>query len=241
MTSQGVAKNAGGRPLERSEAKRAAIAVRTTPTIKDRLARSAEARGRSITQEVEARVEQSFELDDLLGHVETKQLLVELARQIAKAEAATGKLWSTDVATHEAATVLMKHAIRTARPLPPNYQQTAELRTKLEACLERKSSLTVFLLSCGAIADNRGLAALIGLGKPFYAEEDEAHWRHPNTNEEPLSPEDRILLHDTLEEWRGLDQLEINSLEQMQESVGPHIDALKAGESIAETILGGDF
>lgn len=59
--------SAGGRPLEREEAKRSAVAVRTTPAIKAALVEAAEASGRSLTQEIEARLEASFRRDRSIG------------------------------------------------------------------------------------------------------------------------------------------------------------------------------
>lgn len=67
MMAKNEGQSAGGRPPEREEAKRAAVAVRTTPAIKALLVEAAEASGRSITQEIEARLEASFRSDRHLG------------------------------------------------------------------------------------------------------------------------------------------------------------------------------
>lgn len=55
----------GGRPRHyKGEVKKAAIAVRTAPSIRDRLRLEASANGRSVTQEVEIRLVRSFDEQD---------------------------------------------------------------------------------------------------------------------------------------------------------------------------------
>lgn len=56
--------NKGGRPTDHpGEVKKAAIAVRTAPSIRDRLREAAKANGRSVTQEIEMRLVRSFDED----------------------------------------------------------------------------------------------------------------------------------------------------------------------------------
>lgn len=51
-------------PHHEGEIKKAAIAVRTAPSIRERLRTAAKANGRSVTQEVEIRLVRSFNEDD---------------------------------------------------------------------------------------------------------------------------------------------------------------------------------
>lgn len=120
MTSEQIEEKRGGRPVERDEPKRAAIAVRTTPAIKERLQAAAAERGRSITQEVEARIEESFEAQDLLGGVETRQAFSAVAAQIKRMQDATGKHWLADVATHAAVRILADRIFASLEPRPEN-------------------------------------------------------------------------------------------------------------------------
>jgi hypothetical protein len=86
----------GGRKPERGEAKRSAIAVRTTATIKAKLDAAADEAGRSLTQEVEKRLEASVAISET---GETHELLAAIAGEIARAEALTGKRWHRDLKT----------------------------------------------------------------------------------------------------------------------------------------------
>jgi hypothetical protein len=89
----------GGRKPERGEAKRSAIAVRTTPTIKAKLEAAADEQNRSVTQEVEARLEASLAMDHPERTAETIRLLGALAAEIERAEQLTGKRWHNDLKT----------------------------------------------------------------------------------------------------------------------------------------------
>lgn len=89
----------GGRKPEGDEVKRSAVAVRTTPTIKARLAEAAEEAGRSVTQEIEARLEASLAYDQPERTPETIRLLGAVAADIERAEKLTGKRWHKDVVT----------------------------------------------------------------------------------------------------------------------------------------------
>lgn len=116
MTEQ----NKGGRPTERGEVKNAAVAVRTTPTIKAALKRAADEAGRSITQEIERRIEVSLSGDRVRRSVETEALLNDLAREIDQIEQARGKRWHKDLETWAAVAEAIKGgAIERARPDKP--------------------------------------------------------------------------------------------------------------------------
>ena len=89
----------GGRKPEGNEPKRAAVAVRTTPALKAKLEAAAADSGRSVTQEIEARLEASldFKWDGL--DVKAQELFVAIARDIRRAEELTGKRWHKHLPT----------------------------------------------------------------------------------------------------------------------------------------------
>lgn len=102
-------KNKGGRPAHYDgETKKAAIAVRTAPSVRDKLKAAAEEAGRSVTQEVEARLEASLEKDAGARSPETERLLNRIAAEIAEVEAATKKRWHKDRKTAGALMEMME-------------------------------------------------------------------------------------------------------------------------------------
>ncbi len=69
-----------GRPaLPSDKGKRHAVGIRTTRELKDLLQRAADLSGRSVAQEIEFRLEQSFEVEKTLGGPQTQKLLRTLA------------------------------------------------------------------------------------------------------------------------------------------------------------------
>lgn len=101
--------NLGGRPRHHEgEVKKAAIAVRTAPSIRDALKKAADESGRSITQEVEARLVASLERDGGARTPETERLLTEIGNAIAEIENWTGKRWHRDRKTYGAVLQMME-------------------------------------------------------------------------------------------------------------------------------------
>jgi len=133
----------GGRPSERDEAKRAAVAVRTTPTIKAMLKAAADARGRSITQEIEQRLERSFDDERLLGGSASASLLRRLLSLIEDAETEAGAAWHESyVAYHAVRRSLLEgipQLMALRRPPMPNEPAILEAereRSKIEQDLQ---------------------------------------------------------------------------------------------------------
>lgn len=58
-------KNLGGRPRHHEEAKRCPLNMRTTPQLREKMAAAAAANGRSLSSEVEFRLERSFLIDEM--------------------------------------------------------------------------------------------------------------------------------------------------------------------------------
>ena len=69
----------GRKPKPEGEAKRVPLGMRTTPLVRQRLEEAAARSGRSLAQEVELRLERSFEFEDLIDTA--------ISRTFAKAEA----------------------------------------------------------------------------------------------------------------------------------------------------------
>src|SRR3546814_14184469 len=65
-----------GRPREHDEVKRSALTIRTTPSIKDAISAAAERSGRSVTQEIELRLQESLQAEQNAGSPETHRLLM---------------------------------------------------------------------------------------------------------------------------------------------------------------------
>jgi DNA-binding CsgD family transcriptional regulator len=88
------------------EGRRPPVSFRTTEEMRDQLERAASASGRSITQEIEHRLEQSFREEDLLsryfGSDEAIELLKELSLIINHQMIRSGRSWRDDHATREA-------------------------------------------------------------------------------------------------------------------------------------------
>lgn len=240
MSSEQSSKNVGGRPSERDEPKRAAIAVRTTPTIKARLSDAAEARGRSITQEVEARIEQSFDLEDSLGGPQTMALMIELARQIAKAEVATGKAWHRDTKTHRAGLKLVETALKASRPRPEKYDEGQRLAQELSKASKRFVQTTSLLQDSGVITDARNALLARFDDEPVWKVAPEKHWHFPDDDGRKLTQEDMNILRDILKEWEELREVLATLKGQVDAIMGPHFAEQRAGDELAEKIIRGE-
>ena len=106
-----------GRPALPAEQKRQQIGVRTSPDLKEALEIAAKANGRSVAQEAEWRLQQSFEDQRRAGGEHTESLLRQVAAEIEKIEATTKKRWSKDLMTWAAvARMFERGPVRQARP-----------------------------------------------------------------------------------------------------------------------------
>lgn len=119
MPGTGNGKNGGGRPTERDEAKRSAVAVRTTPAIKSRLSAAAAAAGRSLTQEIEARLIRSFEDEDRAGGPHNAALLRMIGSVIEIAEQRSAARWTEDVRAWSAVKAALALVVEANQPEIP--------------------------------------------------------------------------------------------------------------------------
>lgn len=80
---------------------RVALLSRTTIELRQKLEQAAAQSGRSLGQEVERRLERSFDFDYLMGDNETALVLRSIANAVQRFEKASGKSWVRDSETQE--------------------------------------------------------------------------------------------------------------------------------------------
>jgi len=134
-----------------AETKRAQIPVRTTPANRARLTAAAKAAGRSLTQEIEQRIENSFSTEDREGGPATHSLLNMLATEIALVESYAGKSWAEDVSTWSAVRTRVRAKFDDIRPPFVNSEKIAELSQKLSTLKTRATVFLDYLTEIGAI------------------------------------------------------------------------------------------
>lgn len=179
------------------------IGVRVGPQLKKQIEEAATASGRSLAQETEMRIAESFEIGALFHDARTKAFMIELAAQIARAEAATEKSWTDDGATYWAARKLMEDAIRRAAPTPPNYAEVNEARSELIELTTRVQALAETLQKCGALSYPNALAVAVGEASVL-RELPRERWHMPERPDDALDDEEAELIEEWLAEWRDL-------------------------------------
>lgn len=123
MAGVGYQKSSGGRPTERDEPKRSAIAVRTTPTTKQRLEDAAGVSGRSLTQEIEQRLERSLELEDDLGGSDGISMFRAVALAMKSTREQVGD-WRTDFDAFVVMRASLLRVIDGFQPIPTTFAET---------------------------------------------------------------------------------------------------------------------
>ncbi|MBI0477484.1 hypothetical protein D9601_19295 [Sphingomonas sp. MA1305] len=123
-----------GEALEKDdERKRSQIPVRTSAALRNRLVESAAANDRSLTQEIEQRLERSLSADDARGSPQTARLLDAIAAEVANNKALLNAEWWESPLAYYAmaetiAAVVRDHA-------PPSLMSD-DLRVAIEALTE---------------------------------------------------------------------------------------------------------
>lgn len=146
--------NKGGRPAHHpGEVKKAAIAVRTAPSLRDALQAAAKEAGRSVTQEVEARLAASFDQDGGRRSPETQQLLNKIAAEIAEIEAEAKAPWHRSRRTAGAVLEMFEkkpqHWIRTDDP--DDDELVADAWEQWRAAREKRDEVIRALRGLGVI------------------------------------------------------------------------------------------
>ena len=103
----------GRPPLSPGKRRGASMGFRPTPTIRAELEKAARANGRSMSHEVEARLERSFVE---FGKEETFLVARLLANAIHTIEAVTGKNWMDDLEAHRQTQEACKNILDAFRP-----------------------------------------------------------------------------------------------------------------------------
>lgn len=118
----GVAKKPGKpgrRPQGPFEEKRKTLTTRITDETRTRLEKASRASGRSLAQEVELRLEQSFSVDEALGGKDTHAVLRMFGAVATLIEGRTGKSWRSDWETAVAVQAAWKKLALQVGPREP--------------------------------------------------------------------------------------------------------------------------
>lgn len=131
---------------KRDLSKRRPLNMRTTPAIRSRLDKESKLSGRSLAQEVEKRLEESFAKDDaqfiMFGGEHNFELLKMLGSAISFAEKTTGKNWLKDVETHSMVLPIIYGTLNQLNPNRENNLATAHKDLR-EYMVTNKRELTV--------------------------------------------------------------------------------------------------
>lgn len=223
-----------GRPALPEAEKRQQIGVRTSATLKADLERAAAENGRSVAQEAELRLIQSFERERISGSADTDRLLASLAAEIALIERQTGKRWWRDVMTWAAvAEALRDGPIQRMKPDQPHDDDVVrDAWDAAFAIYKAKAPLLERLRAAGINAEtnpkhaNAGdstLGRLISLGINDRAQE--------KAQIAALYAEgaDRAALETAADELATLDREERKALEGFRSAMKPYLDAEQRG------------
>ena len=109
-----------GRPRKGDTAKRAPLNMKTTPRLRDRMQRAADANGRALTQEVEARLDRSLDRDDLFGGQHVATFVDLLGMTIRVIEGRHGTRWIDEPGTYDAVEAAALRLLGWNRPREPD-------------------------------------------------------------------------------------------------------------------------
>ena len=99
--------------------KTATLSIRTSVDLRSKLQTSLEESGRSLTQEVEMRLEKSFQSDDFVGGDRNAAFLNVLGAGMREIELTTGQSWLSDVETWQKVAELVSELIYDREPKEP--------------------------------------------------------------------------------------------------------------------------
>lgn len=136
-----------GRPALPDDQKRQQIGVRTSPALKLALEAAAAENGRSVAQEAEWRLQQSFDDQRRAGGEHTDQLLRAMAGEIEQIEAETRKRWNKDLVTWAAVDRLFQNGpIKRLRPdLTSDDEVVMEAWKRIYAAEQEKKEICALL------------------------------------------------------------------------------------------------
>lgn len=213
------------------------IGVRVGPQLKDQIEAAAAASGRSLAQETELRIVESFELDSLLSDARTKALLIEAANEFARAEDLSGQKWHEDVATHEAASLLVADLFARHRPKDADFERGSALWREIEEVRTKINGLDAFLQKCGVLTDQRNaLIAQAPGSTPVLSETPEECWFDPNRPGERIEGEVLDFLREQLAQRETLLSYEGELELRMEETMRPRWDARARGKQLHDVL-----
>lgn len=228
-----MGRNLGGRPRHHGEeTKKAAIAVRTAPSIHTALRSAAEENGRSITQEVEARLIVSFDRDAGLRSTHTELLLNRIAGEIADLESFTRKRWHRDRATAAALKKLLSDEvpawIKVDEPLDDLYV-SKPLEQMLDS-IERYEALVEQLQQRGITAQPR--SAVRSLVKEVPPPTEFRSFEREQVASLEISEEEKTAALAVIDEIEALDiQIEAERI-RFSSSAAPYRKAAEDGRAL---------
>lgn len=106
--------------------KTATLSIRTSVDLRSKLQDSLEESGRSLTQEVEMRLEKSFQKDEFVGGERNAAFLNMLGAGIREIELSTGRSWLSDKATWSKVVELGSELLNAREP-EKNTEPSGEL------------------------------------------------------------------------------------------------------------------
>ncbi|WP_156502095.1 hypothetical protein [Erythrobacter sp. HI0063] len=253
-----MSKNKGGRPAHHDgETKKAAIAVRTAPSVRDALKAAADENGRSITQEVEKRLIVSFEADGGQRSSETERLLAKFAAEIAEIEQMTGKRWHKDRKTAGAVLEMFRrlpnHLVRTDDPYDDEFvsrtwdalyaarQETLKLMEHLRdfgISPWEQSYMKGRLFGNSSATPRRPEGQLGGIlgrlaGVADMDRRELGRWREREQLERlELPPEAKRHALALIELLEGADERELSANEAHSEAIAPYLQAEEEGRTL---------
>ncbi len=128
---QGNKRKPGRPPAGPYEGKRKTLSTRITPELRDKLEAASKASGRSLSQEIELRLDRSFETDVQLHEAFGGEHLYALARMIAAIlaliESTSGKTWKTDRQTFEEVKAVIDKTLEALGPTAPTAPNDQKL------------------------------------------------------------------------------------------------------------------
>lgn len=150
-----------GETAESAETKRSQIPVRTTPKARARLQDAAKAAGRSLTQEIEQRLERSLLEENALGGPRTASFFQAAAALIQRVEDTTKASWLDDFETWSAVHAVLPSLMEAWQPLPPNSPEAVSAAREKAQKEEKFGQAYDKLREAVGVVPTTGLASLM--------------------------------------------------------------------------------
>jgi hypothetical protein len=224
-----------GRPPKPESDRRQQIGVRTSPLLKVRLEQIARMNGRSVAQEAELRLVQSFEADDLMGGPEMRTLLIQIASEIKRVEAATGDARTSDLATHIAATKLVDAVMRRAAPVPSDFARISAMEREIEQRKEERDRWCQVLAQFNVFSKS-AFSAILGTDR-YIPVDDEGQWVDPDEPGHPINEGKLKALREKRDDISALDADIAILSKELALAITPLKAEIQRGKQLADELL----